>query len=185
MLKYFKSIILVLLMISLPLSGCGGTSTKSSNSNNRSSSERTKVKSDTFPSKPAMKLAAKRANNYDDIQLANSANKDSSIRYSDIIGSKDRSKYAGRVKLIAGEVVSVEKTNSQSSFMYYISDDANPKHIFALWTNKKHVRTKDQLQVKGVIAGKMSYSNTNNTRVDAVMLVADKQNVQNYGASGE
>lgn len=175
--KLKHSAILVTPFLLLTLAGCSGT--KDSSSSQKSAPE------ETYPSTKSIKLAVKKATKSDEGDLVLAGEHDASLRFSDITKFPDADKYAGKVKQIAGEVFDVESTKSKDGKMYYIEDAANNDHVYVIYTNKTGVRKDDTLSGIAVVAGKMTYTTSNNRTEKAVLVAAKKSNIQNNGAVGK
>lgn len=175
--KLKHSAILAMPFLLLTLTGCSGT--KDSSSSQKSAPE------ETYPSTKSIKLAVKKATKSDEGDLVLAGEHDASLRFSDITKSPDADKYAGKVKQISGEVFDVKNTKSKDGKMYYIEDAANNGHVYVLYTNKTGVRKDDILSGLAVIAGKMTYPTSHNRTEKAVLVAAQKSNIQNNGAVGK
>lgn len=161
----------------LMLTGCSGT--KDSSSSQKSAPE------ETYPSTKSIKLAVKKATKSDEGDLVLAGEHDANLRFSDITKSPDADKYAGKVKQISGEVFDIKNTKSKDGKMYYIEDAANNDHVYVIYTNKTGVRKDDTLSGIAVVAGKMTYTTSNNRTEKAVLVAAQKSNIQNNGAVGK
>lgn len=179
--KLKNGFILSLLPIML-LTGCSNANSTSSSSSQSSASEKMQ---ETYPSTNAIKTAVNKAKKTNQVNLIEAMEKDSSIRFGDVIHNSDPEKYVGKVKLVDGEVFDIENTKSKNGKMYYIEDVTNNDHVYVLYTNKAGVRRDDSIETYGVIAGKMTYPTNNNKTEKAILVTATKQNVQNNGAVGK
>lgn len=163
------------------LSACSTQAALDRSSSSSISSHSSRVE---MPSKSALRRSIRTAQKYDQVEMADQENKDANIRYSDIVGSQNREKYTGKLKIVGGEVFA-KKVYSGNSYMYFIEDNANQNHVFIIFTNSKGIRKDDLIMVHGVIAGKTTYPNTDGNKDNAVMLTAMKKNIENAGASGK
>lgn len=180
--KLKNGIILSLLPIML-LTGCSGTSNSSSTSS--SSAKSSQDDNYDLPTSSAFTKAVNKDKNMDTSERATAEENDANIRYSDIVGSSDRDKYAGKAKIVTGTVTGKKSTTAKDNYMYFVPDTANSKHAYWVYTNKKGIRTDDTLMVHGVIVGKVTYTNGNGNRRNGVIVAAAAKDIQNNGAVGK
>jgi len=178
-----RSAILAMPFLLLTLTGCSGT--KDSSSNSSSSSKSSQDDSYDLPTSGAFTKAVNKAKNMDTLKRTTAEENDADIRYSDIVGSSNRDKYAGKAKIITGTVTGKKSTTAKDNYMYFVPDTANSKHAYWVYTNKKGIRTDDTLMVHGVIVGKVTYTNGNGNRRNGVIIAAAAKDIQNNGAVGK
>lgn len=180
-------IITLTLLASASLAACsnstsssGSSSSSSASSSSEEADQRTKT-----PSEKAIDSALDKAKSISQTDMIEQEENDANIRFSDITNISNRDKYTGKVKAFSGKVFDSDETTDSSTHVYYVEDNANSDHVFVVETNKSGIRKGDMLMVHGIIAGKFTYSTNDNSRINAVMLISEKQFVQNSGDSGE
>lgn len=177
------------LLATISLAACSSSASKSSSSSSESStssssSEEADQGTQT-PSEKAIDSALDKAKSISQSDMIEQVENDANIRFSDITKASNRDKYTGKAKTFSGKVFDSDETTDSSTHVYYVEDNANTDHVFVVETNKSGIRKGDTLNVDGIIAGKFTYSTDDNSRINAVMLAAEKQFVQNSGDSGE
>jgi len=178
--------IMLALLAAASLSACSSsTSSSSSSSSSASSSSKEADQGTQTPSEKAIDSALDKAKSISQSDMIEQVESDANIRFSDITKASNRDKYTGKAKTFSGKVFGSDETTDSSTHVYYVEDNANTDHVFVVETNKPGIRKGDTLNVNGIIAGKFTYSTNDNSRINAVMLISEKQFVQNSGDSGE
>ncbi|NLR32246.1 hypothetical protein [Levilactobacillus tujiorum] len=162
-----------------------GNSTSSSESSSASSSSKEADQGTQTPSEKAIDSALDKAKSISKSDMIEQVENDANVRFSDITESSNRDKYTGKAKTFSGKVFDSDETTDSSTHVYYVEDNANSDHVFVVETNKSGIRKDDMLMVDGIVAGKFTYSTNDNSRIDAVMIISEKQFVQNSGDAEE
>lgn len=134
--KLKHSAILAMPFLLLMLTGCSGT--KDSSSNSSSSSKSSQDDSYDLPTSDAFTKAVNKDKNMDTSERATAEENDANIRYSDIVGSSNRDKYAGKAKIVTGTVtgkkVQLRRIITCISFLIRLT---RSMHIGSILTKKE------------------------------------------------